>query len=779
MAHFFRGYFWAVAALLLSGGVRAQNTAGFGDWQLHLPTNFPRELADSGERVYVATEFSFYYLDKALNTTQVLSRRDGLSDVGVAALAYDSLTRQTVVAYRNTNIDVIRPDGKVRNLNDVLRKSIQGQKGINDVYVSGRRAYLATSFGLVVVNLEKLEVTDTYSNIGPGGTMVQVFGSAITHDTIFVTTSAGVLRGRLSSSVNLLDYRNWTREPLNGDPNRIRALVAFENHVYVGVPGSLLHVYRRSAAGFRPVNVYSGTFRRLRTEKRGVLVIDDEFGVRRLERAGTVTQLVPRVAPGDQVLDAFRSRDGSYYVANYSQGLLRARPGSGQAPEFFRANGPERTLGFGVLADARTNKVNVFTGGFSERYLANNFNLGFYEYADGQWTNYIRENFPSATAFPNLKDMSRGARTPDGTLYVASYGDGLLEWKGKGEFRIFNDTNSPLRNFANAARATNVSDVAADAAGNVWVVVRHLLPQTSGLYKLVPATTDWTVSPFVEGLQTLDRLALDDVGYVWVSVSRKTDGTAASPGVIAVDPSGANAPRYFSTASGLPSNEVYDLHKDRRGDMWVATITGVGVLNDPGSAFLPGSVFRAPIVRRGEGAGFPALFNEAVRAIAVDGGNRKWFATDNGLWLFSEDADEALLHFTTANSPLPSNRIVDVDVNDKTGEVWVTTDGGVVSYRGAATVTEGPPSCSKVFPNPVRPGFTGVVGIAGLANNALVKITDIAGHLVYATKANGGTVTWDLNTAEGQRVRSGVYLVLTSDADGKNTCVSKVAVLSK
>ena len=122
---------------------------------------------------------------------------------------------------------------------------------------------------------------------------------------------------------------------------------------------------------------------------------------------------------------------------------------------------------------------------------------------------------------------------------------------------------------------------------------------------------------------------------------------------------------------------------------------------------------------------------------------------------------------------------MDVKVNDKTGEVWVATDAGVVTYRGSASVTEGEPHCTAVFPNPVRPEFTGTVGITGLANNALVKITDVAGHLVYATTASGGTVTWNMANAAGQRVRSGIYLVLSSDADGKNGCVSKVAVLSK
>jgi hypothetical protein len=230
---------------------------------------------------------------------------------------------------------------------------------------------------------------------------------------------------------------------------------------------------------------------------------------------------------------------------------------------------------------------------------------------------------------------------------------------------------------------------------------------------------------------------------------------------------------------------VYDIVCDRTGSIWIGTGDGVAYFGDPsqvisylgGSVASPGS-FATAIVRRGTGANYPALYNQIVRCIAVDGANRKWFGTPTGLWLFSPNADEALLHFTTANSPLPSNSIVDVAVNDKTGEVFVATDAGLVSYRGSATITEGTPSCAKVFPNPVQPNFAGTVGITGLVNDAYVKITDVAGHLVYSTRANGGTVTWNLADVAGRRVRSGVYLVLTSDADGKNSCVSKVAVLS-
>ena len=367
---------------------------------------------------------------------------------------------------------------------------------------------------------------------------------------------------------------------------------------------------------------------------------------------------------------------------------------------------------------------------------------------------------------------------------MANYGGGLLEWQGPGKFRRFGQNTpaaNPLLGTFGDANRVEVTDVAATSGGKVWVVNRHLRANISGLFIFDPATTTWQVIPSVPGLDALDRIALDDFGYAWASVSRKADrgGSSAALGIFAVDPDNANPPRFYTKADGLPDDQIYELAKDRRGYIWAATIKGVAVFNDPSGPFQSTLGFTVPTVQRGEGAGFPALFTEAVRAIAVDGGDRKWFGTDNGLWLFSPDADEALLHFTTANSPLPSNRIVDVKVNDKTGEVWVATDAGVVTYRGGATVTEGEPKCAAAFPNPVRPDFQGQVGITGLANNAIVKITDVAGHLVYATTAAGGAVTWNLTMPDGQRVRSGIYLVLSTDADGKNGCVSKVAVLSK
>jgi hypothetical protein len=774
--------------LLLAGPVWGQNlgAVGYGDWQLHLPTNHPLHVVDAGDRVYVVAASAFYFLDKNQNTTQVLSSRDGLNDVSVVAAAYDSVSKQTVIGYRNTNLDILRANGSIRNLGDLLRKSIQGKKEINQISIGGTKAYVSTSFGLVVIDLLKYEVSDTYSNIGPGGALVSVNDATVANGYLYLATSVGLLRGRLTD--NLLDYRNWTlRDPVNAGAaaqNVYRFVVTYAGQVYASVGGSgqSLYKYVASTNSWASVNnTYTFSFRNLHVSGAGVLLVDDDSGIRRMDRNETVTSIVPP-ARGTYTLDAVRGRDGYYYVANYQNGFQRVTPGAGGAVERYVANGPATAAAFSLLADAHTNKVNVFTGKYEERYSPTGQRDGFYEYAEGQWANFNATEFPSLTDFPNPNSPVRGARTPDGTLYVGNYGGGLLEWKSKGNFRQFGEntpSGTPLLGTFGDRNRVEITDLASTTDGKLWVVNRHLRPFNSGLFLFDPTANTWQTIPYVSGLEALERIVLDDNEYAWASVSRKTDPTGAALGIFVVDPATTNPkpPRFFNKASGgLPSDNIYGLAKDRRGYIWAATAEGVAVFRGTGDPFDTSVAFDLPIVTESR---FPTLFTEVVRTLAVDGGDRKWFGTDNGLWLFSPDADVALQHFTVANSPLPSNRIVDVKVNDKTGEVWVATDAGVVAYRGSATVTEGEPKCTAVFPNPVRPDFGGVVGITGLANNALVKITDVAGHLVYATTANGGTVTWNLTNPNGERVRSGIYLVLSSDADGKNGCVSKVAVLSK
>ena len=768
-------------------GGHAQGAA-YGDWQLHLPARSPRQLAAAGSRLYVADASSFYYYDKTLDATRLLSRRDGLSDVGVQALAYDSASTQLLIVYANGNIDLLGANGAVRNLTDLLRKQTQTAKTIYQARIFNGLAYIGTSLGLVVLDLARREVRDTYGNIGPGGTAVDARDAAVLHDTLVVATSAGLLRGRLSSAVNLLDYKSWTKEL----PNTQNASQVYTNlAVYRGHLVAATSYYGLSylagtgaARGWRFVsNSYGPVARQLRVSGGQLLVAFENNPLRRFDApTGRLAEVLPTASTGPVVADALREADGTLFVASATLGLLRFGPGTTANPESIQPNAPATTYAFGLVANAATNTVDVLSGGYAgSSGLQFGRREGFYEYSGGQWTSYNAANY-SATDFPNLLDYSRGTRTADGTLYLASYGNGLLAWKGPGQFQRYTagtPANSPLRSSLDPDAANldyvRVTDVAADPNGRyLWVVNRHQRANVSGLLRFEPSANRWQSATYAFGLQNLERVVVDAYGNPWATQSRK-EGT----GLMAYDTTSRQA-FSFGTANGLPSNALYCVARDRTGAIWVGTAEGVAYVSDPSP--LVGAVaqptFAKPVAQSGNGL-FPTLYNEIVNCIAIDGANRKWFGTPNGLWLFNATASEALLHFTTANSPLPSNTINDVAVNDRTGEVFVATDAGVVSYQGSASLTEGKPSCAQVFPNPVRPEFAGTVGIRGVVDNAQVKITDIAGHLVYSTIAAGGTVTWNLTDAQGQRVRSGVYLVLSSDAQGQNTCVSKVAVLSK
>jgi hypothetical protein len=171
----------------------------------------------------------------------------------------------------------------------------------------------------------------------------------------------------------------------------------------------------------------------------------------------------------------------------------------------------------------------------------------------------------------------------------------------------------------------------------------------------------------------------------------------------------------------------------------------------------------------------PLLEKEIITAIAVDGANRKWFGTkSSGVFLTSADGETELEHFTTENSPLLNNEITDIAVNQKSGEVFIGTISGLISYMGEATEANDEFSDVYVYPNPVRETYEGPIVVKGLVNDTDVKITDISGNLVYKTTSLGGQAIWDGKNLNGNRCKTGVYLVFLSDALGEKTKVTKL-----
>jgi ligand-binding sensor domain-containing protein len=231
-------------------------------------------------------------------------------------------------------------------------------------------------------------------------------------------------------------------------------------------------------------------------------------------------------------------------------------------------------------------------------------------------------------------------------------------------------------------------------------------------------------------------------------------------------------------SGGLPTNDVYAVAEDLEGQIWVGTNRGVAVFYVPDAIFGSGNYDAQQILIEQDGNVQILLETEAVSSIAIDGANRKWIGTEtSGVYLISADGRSQLQHFTVENSPLPSNTISSIAIEGNSGEVFIGTDRGIISYRSDATTGEAENVCALVYPNPVHENYTGPIAITGLVRDSEVKITDVAGNLVYRTTSLGGQAIWPGTDLAGNRVSTGVYLVLVADRSGSTKCNTKVLVV--
>ena len=257
----------------------------------------------------------------------------------------------------------------------------------------------------------------------------------------------------------------------------------------------------------------------------------------------------------------------------------------------------------------------------------------------------------------------------------------------------------------------------------------------------------------------------DDFGNLWIRLTS---------GLIVIDASGNYV--YLNEGSdlnGLPASEVLSMANDKEGQVWIGTTGGV-------LEFFATSVDglkQETVSARPVYEGFPLLRDEEVTSIAIDGANRKWLGTNRGLWLFNEDGSELIDFYDEDNSPLFSSSILDIAIDDITGEVFIATDEGLLSLRGFATEAKQNFEQAKIFPNPVREDFDGYISISGLTFNASVKITDISGKLIWDTIANGGTATWNARNYNGEKAKTGIYLVYVASESGEEVFKGKIAVI--
>lgn len=727
----------------------AQVSIPIGTWRTHFSYQQVNHVLATQKRIYGAAQNGLFYLDKTDQSLHVLSTTNGLSDVGITAMAHQPSSDALLLTYESGIIDLLSHN---RITSFTLIRDANEREQIYHIHFYGNEAYLATSKGVRVLTITDelhIEIKESYVNLSKTGDNLTVYSSTTTNDSIFLATEEGIIAASLSPQANRQDYRNWRRFNLADGISQqpIHFITVIDHQIFAALDGDGLFVYNGTTWQATDI-VTDQKFEALRANKEGlVMILGDSVILYEREHITVVKEHIV-----GQPQDAIVDDEGILWVGDSKNGLVRKQDDTflsifpeGPASDSI---GSLHYVNNGVIAL----KNNTFTG-----------KGAFYIFEEGNWTNYTTDNGLPNTA-PVL-DVVYDAT--ESNYYFATFGSGILQWNGATGFNYI--TSSSVGSTLNNDQVTSL---AIDRDRTLWVTNFDAF---SPLHQFDLSEEVWQSFAFNHSHSRFPvDIELAEDGNLWILLHEALDLGNTGRDILLFNQETEDYLFIKEKLSGaaLPGAEITALVRDRNGQFWVGGSEGIAYFPNPWGVFSEVSIIK-PIF----GTQF-LLLGEYVTSIAVDGGNRKWIGTRNGLWLFNETGETLIHHFTTENSPLISNVILDVAVHDKDGEVFIATDHGLISYRG--TATEGGPrhQAVKVFPNPVPSGFDGVVGIQGLAADATVKITSIAGALVRQLAAEGGTASWNMLDYGGQRVGTGIYLIFSATEDGEETFVGKIAVIN-
>lgn len=715
-----------------------------GAWRLHISYDDIHTVSVSSSKVYGASENGVMVLDLSDHSISTITKMGGLSSTNITQVAFDQPRNQLLVTYVNGDIDVVT-ENEIVNINTLkISTIIPGSKRINHILMQGNVAYLSTDFGVVVLDLVQLAIKETWRDIGVNGVELEINQATFYNDSIFLATETGIVAGDLED--NLLDYNNWKRfitGPFNGE---IQSITTFNNEVYAAVNGSGIYTYDGNAWSMES---YLQALQYNTITANETLLVTAESSLFRVTSSGVVTEIQAPVISNPHI--AVEDQAGKLWVGDAQNGLVSDFLGVFAG---FETNGPTFHQGFRLQYNSSAHTVYALSGGFSSSLvpLGNVENVN--TFSNGLWS-----------IQPDLSDTDITAILDKSKLYVASCGYGL-QVVSETETILFDETNSTLQNIG-PGRNVRVTDIASSSAG-VWVTNAG----ASQPLHLLKTDNTWESFSFpsIAAARYPTNIEVDYLGNVWMLINPSNGG-----GVVVFNKTTGQSVYVtdVTNAGGLPGKSVYSIAMDRDGFVWLGTEKGVAYFPDPSRVFSPNANAIKPVFENRF-----LLRDERVTAIEIDGGNRKWIGTENGVWLFNEFGERQIHNFNTENSPLLSNRIVDLELNSHTGELFIITDAGIASYRSDATLGETTFNTIKIFPNPVTNQFNGQVGISGLVTDAIVKITDVSGKLVWQATANGGSVSWNVHDYNGRRAATGMYLVFCIAQDGTESVVGKIAVVN-
>ena len=718
-----------------------------GSWRVHHSYAGTLEVV-KGDKIYTATPEAIFS-NNASNQFEYFNKLTGLAEASIATICWDSETEQLVVAYTNNNIDVIK-GGLVKNIYDLVRTS-RIQK-INSIYTEKGTAYVSTNIGIVVIDLLKYEIKESWI-LGSSGNNLEVFSLTKGTSNWYAATQNGIYTASIST-LNIADAKSWTNRYPAVNDKPVKKIISTPTGLIIEKNDSLLLI--------QPAATTTLFY------KASEQIKSWQFNEQKITVATTNTQTskarVHQLTMGNATALVFEQPDlliqpnacifsnGIIWISDGVTGLIKLEPSTNSFVKII-PGGPGGQITTALLASS--------TGILA----ASNTKKGFSILENGKWQ--TQNGLDSVTGVQSI-----AINQLDNSIWLTTSEIGVAKWQNN-KVQLFNPRNSSLVGTANNTCFT--TGVAADSKGNTWI---SNTGNTKSIHVYQP-DGKWTGFNNPYGLTDAGTIEIDDTGLIWCVTKNANGLLVYNPGNSLTSSSDDRWKHYKAGtgAGNLPSNQVNCTAKDKNGFIWVGTDRGIGIIQCTENIFTAaGCDALLPVVQQDRFAGL--LFkDENVQTIAVDGADRKWVGTKNGVWLISATGEKVIYRFSARNSPLPGNDVSKISIDPLTGEVFIATNSGLCSFRSTATEAVTTQQKVLVFPNPVPPEYNGSIAIRGLTNNALVKITNLYGALVYQTRSLGGQAIWDCKNTNGTKVASGVYLIICRDDNGTEKIATKITIV--
>ncbi len=759
-------FFISVATLF------GQNEVSIGHWRTHLPYQKVIAVEPVGNLIYAATEYELFYYDKDDNSIHILNKINGLSDVGISTMGYCEAQHKLFVAYTNANVDLIDQAGNVSNMSVIKDKNIVGSKSINHVFFDDNLAYVACGFGIVVFDLAREEVKDTYY-IGSQGNLVNVTDVAIFNGKIYASTDDGVYYASQNSQ-NLANYAAWSFDASLIHPHlAYTEMEVFGNKLFLNYDGGYdkdtLFVNDGNSWGyFEKDNISQKRELRAYNDK---LIITNYYSVKVYDNTLAPILNIYSLDGGIEPLSAAIDSNHDYWIGDVRRGLLKTH--NGWNAEELKPNGTASKNVFELQACG--DQVWIATGGHAANWGKRYMKEGVARF-DGFWTIFNNQTMEELNGFSDYICTATDPRDPSVT-YIGTWGKGILKLKGDELVEVYNAENSTLDYWISDPNLINISGLGFDSHHNLWVANSG----ANRLLSVMESNGSWhsySLGGNTNG-NDIGVMIIDKYDYKWI-LKRGGELIVFNDGGT-LDDTSDDQVAFLNTGitTGGLTGTANCLAVDKDGYVWVGTTDGPCYFADSRKIFTePGYKASVKEVPRNDGTDQwdPLFKGSSVLSMAVDGANQIWFGLESGVSLMSfANKPEEIHYFTTDNSPLFENSVTTMAISAD-GEVFFGTASGVISYKGVSS--EPAPEVTDViaYPNPVADGYQGYVGIKGLVSNSLVRITTVDGSFVTQILSEGGQAVWDLTNINGQRVTPGIYFIFTSDKYGKNRFATKILV---